>query len=62
MIEYCVETYHDDAGWVRRRKFYDLEELRGSDYLKSIALSYPRWRIVELVVRVVESHKAATDG
>lgn len=58
MTEYCVETYHVDAGWVRRRKFYDLEELRGSDYLKSIAQQYVKWRIVELVVHVVESHEA----
>lgn len=61
MTEYCVETYHADAGWVRRQTFYDLDKLRGSDYLKNIARYYPHWRIVELVVRVVESHEA-TDG
>lgn len=61
MNEYCVETYHDDVGWVRRRKFYDLSELRSSDYLKAITAHFPRWRIVELIVRVVESHEV-TNG
>lgn len=61
MNEYCVETYHDDAGWVRRRKFYDLEDLRGSDYLKNIAANYTLWRIVELIVRIVERHESPNE-